>query len=547
MNRLPNFIALAGLVAGSMVAALTVAPAANATMAPLSTAPVAALQYDTPPISWGTCGDPGLAQAGAQCGFVTVPLDYAKPHAATVQIAVSRVVHTVPASAYQGVILVNLGGPGGSGLTASLYGGAIPGGVGTDYDWIGFDPRGVGASIPALSCDPNHFGPDRPNYVPTSTALLQVWLDRSKQYAQACQAAQPALLRNMRTVDQAQDIDQIRRALGVPQISFYAYSYGTYLGSVYNTLFPGRLRRAVFDSNVDPRQIWYRTNLRQNQVEQNSLRLFWSWIALHHDVYNLGDTELAVERRYYDFRAKLLVHPAAGIVGADEIDDAFDDAAYTPQYFWPYLAEDWANYIHHGDTYYLQVDYQIADGPGNDNLVAVYLGTECTDSPWPGKQQQLADAYRTQPAASFYTWNNFWFNAPCIFWPAPAAAPTTIVGGTLAPLLLDDYSDGPTPYTGDLEVRRLYPDGRLIGLPGSNHGVSLNGNPCVDNNVAAYLATGALPARKPGNTADATCPPMPTPVPVTYPGTPTTSQPATAGGAAAHARTPFTTAHLGRP
>ena len=78
----------------------------------------------------------------------------------------SRVKHKVADAKAQGPMLVNPGGPGGSGLVLALLGGSVPGDAGDAYDWIGFDPRGVGASRPALSCDPDYFGYDRPEYVP---------------------------------------------------------------------------------------------------------------------------------------------------------------------------------------------------------------------------------------------------------------------------------------------------------------------------------------------------------------------------------------------
>src|SRR4051812_9808376 len=73
-------------------------------------------------IRWGPCSDPGLSTAHAQCGFLAVPLDYGRPAGTKIQLAVSRVRHTSPDSQYQGVMLVNPGGPGGSGLGLSTLG-----------------------------------------------------------------------------------------------------------------------------------------------------------------------------------------------------------------------------------------------------------------------------------------------------------------------------------------------------------------------------------------------------------------------------------------
>jgi hypothetical protein len=79
-------LTVVSLLAAGVVVAAGITPIAVA--AP-SLAPKAS-------ISWGTCDDPGLADAGAQCGLVSVPLDYAKPNGAKIKLAVSRIKHTVP-------------------------------------------------------------------------------------------------------------------------------------------------------------------------------------------------------------------------------------------------------------------------------------------------------------------------------------------------------------------------------------------------------------------------------------------------------------------
>jgi pimeloyl-ACP methyl ester carboxylesterase len=146
------------------------------------------------------------------------------------------------------------GGPGGSGLNLNVF--LIQalqadhlGAAAGDYDWIGFDPRGVGSSVPALTCNPNYFSADRLSYNPTTRAILHYWLARSAGYAAACEThspAQAALLDNMTTVDSARDMDSIRQALGKSQITYYGFSCGTYLGQVYSTLFPRHVRRLIW-------------------------------------------------------------------------------------------------------------------------------------------------------------------------------------------------------------------------------------------------------------------------------------------------------------
>jgi pimeloyl-ACP methyl ester carboxylesterase len=282
-------------------------------------------------IAWGACSDPTLAEANAQCGFVRVPLDYSRPGGAKISLAVSRVLHTSSDADYQGVMLVNPGGPGGSGLIYSILGQFVPNGAGNTYDWIGFDPRGVGDSRPSLSCIPDYFGYNRPYYIPVTRALERTWLARSKSYADACERNAAALLPHMKTTDSARDMDSIRKALGARRINDYGFSYGTYLAQVYSTLFPSRVRRMVLDSNVDPRKVWYQANLDQDVAFDRVINIWFGWVARYDDVYHLGATRAAVRRLWYAERRHLRRHPAGGLIGGSEWTDAWFNA---PCVYW---------------------------------------------------------------------------------------------------------------------------------------------------------------------------------------------------------------------
>jgi pimeloyl-ACP methyl ester carboxylesterase len=469
----------------------------------------------SPSITWVACGDPGLREAGAECGFLSVPLDYGKPHGSQIQLAVSRVKHTTPDSQYQGVMLVNPGGPGGSGLGLSTLGSAVPNGAGDAYDWIGFDPRGVGASKPALSCLPDYFSPNRPDYIPTTAALERTWLARSKSYATACGENNGALLKHMTTIDAAKDMDSIRAALGARQINYFGFSYGTYLAQVYSTLFPFRIRRMVLDSNVDPRNVWYEANLNQDVAFQRNIEIWFGWLATYDSVYHLGKTEKAVERTYYAAADKLRAHPAGGVVGPDEWNDIFLLAGYY-QIVWLDLADALAGWVNDANAEPVVDWYNDVDAPGDDNGYAVYNAVQCTDVQWPRSWHQWRrDNWATYRKAPFETWGNAWFNAPCLYWPAKADKPVDVNGSQVASaLLIDETLDAATPYEGSLEVRRRFPNSSLIAEPGGiTHAGTLGGNACVDDQIADYLTSGRLPARKPGNRADTTCAPLPQPDP----------------------------------
>ncbi|MGC4808927.1 alpha/beta fold hydrolase [Micromonospora sp. DT228] len=481
-------------------------------------APPAEAGYVPPAVSWGTCENAVLASVGVQCGFVEVPLDYDRPDGTKIKLAVSRLRHASPDAQYQGVMLVNPGGPGGSGLLFSVLGAYVPGGAGMSYDWIGFDPRGVGASQPSLTCDGNHVGYNRPYYVPITPKLEKTWLDRTKAYAEACDRAGGELLDHLKTTDSAADMESIRKALGQTQINYYGFSYGTYLGQVYATRYPDRVRRMVLDGNVDPRTVWYQTNLNQDLGFDRNIKIFFQWIADHDDVYHLGTSGNAVERRYYAEQAKLINKPAGGVIGPDEWADTFLPAAYFVV-GWPAIAEAFSGYVNNGDWQTVRALYDSGNphGPGTDNVTAVYLGVECTDAPWPTQWSRWrTDSWLTFAKAPFETWDNTWFNAPCLNWGAAPGTPVTVTGADVPPILLiGETLDAATPLEGSLEVRSRFPQSVLIeGVNGTHHSGSLTGVACTDLKIAAYIATGELPARLPGRTSDVKCDPVPRPEPV---------------------------------
>ena len=495
---------------------LCVALTAACEAAPASEAAVAVSSFaitDGSKIDWGECEGENLKKAGAVCGMLSVPLDHDKPHGTKIQLALSMVKHTVPDEEYQGIMLANPGGPGGSGLGMARLGQYIPKDAGLAYDWVGFDPRGVGSSVPTLSCIKDYLAGPRPSFVPVSAELEDTWLKRSEEYATACGENGGELLEHIRTIDVVRDIDSIRAALHAKKLNFYGFSYGTYIAQVYATTFPKRVRRFVLDSNVDPARVFYQSNLDQDIAFQRNIELFWSWIADHDDVFHLGRSQHAVQKAWYAEAAKLSKQPAGGVVGPDEWTDIFLSAGYS-QGAWRDLATLWQSWLSDGDPAPVVAQYESANTPDNDNLFAIYNAVQCTDALWPQSWSQWrSDNWATFREAPFETWGNAWFNAPCLFWPAKASEAVDVGSDDVAPILLVGESlDGATPFSGSLEVRKRFPSASLIEVVGgTTHGASLNGNDCVDDLVADYLATGALPERQDGDDPDVKCDALPLP------------------------------------
>ncbi len=194
-------------------------------------------------------------QMAFSCGKLAVPLDYAKPAGSTIQLFVLKV-HLKSQSTMDriGSLLVNPGGPGGSGvnLAAGLVN-ALSDDVFQHFDLVGFDPRGVGLSQP-LQCisDPEKdklaaADPD----VRTAAGRAQARTS-AVSVVRACEAKYGSGLGQYNTEETAHDMDLIRQAVGDAKLNYLGFSYGTRLGAAYAHEFPTHVRAAVLDGALDP-------------------------------------------------------------------------------------------------------------------------------------------------------------------------------------------------------------------------------------------------------------------------------------------------------
>lgn len=196
-------------------------------------------------IEWADCNE------AADCGTFEVPFDYGNPSLGTFTLPLHRH-RAVDAANRIGVLLVNPGGPGGEGTWFGSHAGwwASPDIV-RRFDVIGWDPRGVGASVPAVDCAVADKGP----YVdssPDDMAEFDRLAESTTAFAAFCAERSGDILAHIGTVNAAADIDVLRRALGEETISYLGFSYGTKLGSTWISLFPDTVRAAVLDGAVDP-------------------------------------------------------------------------------------------------------------------------------------------------------------------------------------------------------------------------------------------------------------------------------------------------------
>jgi len=469
-------------------------------------------------LHWHHCSGLLAQQGVPDCAMLSVPVNYADPGGRHISLALDMVPATAPESQQQGILLINPGGPGAPGLpfAAEIAQGLSPA-VAAEYDIVSFDPRGVGSSVPALSCDPGFFDGPRPNYVPANAAAEQALINRARTYATDCEQRFGWLLPYMTTQDVARDMDAIRAAFGVSEINYYAFSYGTYIGQVYATLFPERVRRMVLDSTVDPTGVWYADNVQQDYAFQGRMEAFFAWVARYDGTYHLGSTAAQVQAAWYKARNQLLAHPVNGVIGADEFDDTFLQGGYLDQ-LWPGFAQALSSYLNAGQTGDLIAQYQ-GNGAQNENEFAVYNAVQCSDVNWPRSWSfWTSDTEKIYAKAPFQAWDNAWFNAACAFWPVKGPAKPLQIKGAGLPgiLMLQGTLDAATPYAGAQNARKLLPSARMVVVEGGgNHGQSMEqpSDSCVQGYLNAYLGSGALPPAS--GLVNATCPAVPEPAPGT--------------------------------
>ncbi|KOT37626.1 tripeptidyl aminopeptidase [Streptomyces caelestis] len=514
------------LVTAALIAGAVAAPTASATAdhhgkdREAGGVAIAAARAAKTGVDWQDCPEDWNLARPIQCGRVSVPMDYAKPYGKQIELAVDRIGNTGAKSERQGALLYNPGGPGGSGLRFPARVTAknpVWADAARAYDFVGFDPRGVGRSAPLSCADPQEFvKAPKADPVPRSEADKLVQRGLAREYAEGCHERSGEMLPHMTTPNTARDLDVIRAALGEKKLNFLGVSYGTYLGAVYATLFPGHVRRMVVDSVVNPsrEKIWYRANLDQDVAFEGRWKDWQDWVARNDATYHLGDTRAEVQERWLELRATAEKNPLGGVVGPAELISFFQSAPYYDS-AWAPTAAVFSRYAA-GDTQAL-VDAaapDLSDTAGNaaaENGNAVYTAVECADAKWPTDWRTWdRDSTRLHRDHPFMTWANAWMNLPCATWPAKQHTPVDVKSGKGLPpvLIVQSERDAATPYAGAVELHQRLRGSRLITERNAgSHGVTGLVNPCVNDRVDTYLLTGEV------DRSDVTCAPHATPKP----------------------------------
>ena len=438
-----------------------------------------------------------------ECGQLMVPVDHAHPRGPRLALATVR----APALTRnrRGILFINPGGPGGSGVDFLLQAKPLFTPLRQSFDVVSFDPRGTARShsvdctfeLPPLPADPT----------PEATAAF---LDEAgARYARACSEQHGALATQVGTDNVARDIDAFRAALGERELNYLGFSYGTALGIAYAKLFPQRVRAMVLDGNVTPS--WFSDYLLELDADGSAgaefaLRRLDQLCRAAPDCPLSSAGVVAVYDRSVERLDRNPVFVENGVITGASITQLVFPLLYQEAFGWPAIVQALAR-VDAGD--YSPLPPLPLDPGSTATLPSTYAIT-CDDS----ATRRLGLDYlpaQTGNEAIYPRFGGVNFGVAitaCSAWPQTRVAPVKNLETRNPIVLIGNDFDPATPMAWSRQMATaLGPKATLVRYQGGGHtiygSVFGGGSACINDAVESYLRDLAVPAR------GATCPAQP--------------------------------------
>jgi len=438
-----------------------------------------AARFEVEPASWSGCGD------GFECATVTVPLDHGEPDGPTIDLALVRVPATdSDDGGVTGSILVNPGGPGGSGIDYVRSGFRFDPDTMDDHHLVGFAPRGVGASSP-LSCNPEPADGPLPDYDPDDAEELAELDEAARGLAERCQRLDGELLPHLSTASVVADLDLLRQAVGDEQLSYLGLSYGTLIGLRYAERHPERVGRMILDGVVDPATTL--GGLLAQQADGFD-RVFATVDEACDGTLACPDGGLAAT--YDRVAARLDTEGPIDGIGPTELAVGTLLSLYA-EGLWPRYAAAMAD-ADRGDVDGIRALYGFYADAADE---AAYNAVVCTDTPVPSGSDgwdRLADQLEERsPRFGAILANEV---RACAHWPVRSSeTPQPVAPEGIPPILvLSTTGDAATPVENAVNVAAALEGAGLVTVDETSH-TAYGRNFCVQEIVADYVATGTVP------------------------------------------------------
>jgi pimeloyl-ACP methyl ester carboxylesterase len=454
-------------------------------------------------LRWQSCG------GGMQCTVARAPMDWSNPGDAEIELALVR----QPASGSKlGSLLVNPGGPGGSGYDFVLdsvdY--ATSERLQGSYDIVGFDPRGVGRSS-AVSCYDDPAFLDEFNYgiIPGTVGSDQWIADvaaANAEFAQACLTHTGPLLEFVDTVSAARDMDLLRAVLGDEKLNFLGYSYGTFLGATYADLYPEKTGRLVLDGAVDPSTTDFDVTKTQAVGFENAFKAYLADCVTREECPFTGTVDAALARTG-QLLSELAVTPIPAPDGRMLGSSAMFIAIILPLYNqdnWPYL-DDLFTEVFADETataFFLADNYngRDPDGTYRDNSTESFISINCLDYVSNVTNESMrAEAALLAEAAPVFGSVMSYGGTLCEAWPFPPTRDRVAIAaeGSADILVIGTTNDPATPYVWAVALADQLENGHLVTYEGEGHTAYTTGDSCVLGVVDAFFIDGTVPESDP--------------------------------------------------
>jgi pimeloyl-ACP methyl ester carboxylesterase len=441
----------------------------------------------------------GFGPDGIESGNLQAPIDYADPSKGTFDLYVVRHRASDPSKRI-GTLLVNPGGPGFGGTDLAVYAKQIYSTTLLEhFDIVAWDPRGTGATEPAIDCvdDYDHYfaGTD---ITPDDAAERQQLIDLADEFETNCVTKNAAILQFIGTNNSARDMDTIRAALQEPKISYFGFSYGSELGAAWATLFPDTVRAAVLDGAADPQANFLESGLQQVTGFEKSIATFLSRCSASTDCVfqNGGDAEGAFDA----LMAALDDHPVPSVTGRPDVTRAMALTATAEAMYsetsWPELEQALTDaqagkgegLLKLYDSYYQRLD----DGT-YDNSLEAFQTISCMDvveRPTVAEDDATAAQYiAAAPRFAPGTTGSYF----CSFFPETSDPRVIITGAGAGPIVVVGTTGDPaTPLSSTENMAKSLEHGVLVVVVADQH-TGYGVNQCSYDTIDGYLVDLTVP------------------------------------------------------
>ena len=503
--RTRRFAAVAAALVATLALVGCAGPPVRTTSTPAPGDVAADLEpYYSQTLTWTSCEDE------MQCATATAPLDWTDPSRDSIELALVR--HPATGGAPLGSVLVNPGGPGGSGydFIANSVDFAVSPKLIEKFDIVGFDPRGVNRSSAVLCHDDpaqlDAFIYDITPGVVGSDEWIAAAQAANTAYAAQCLVHTGELLGYVDTVSAARDLDLLRAVLGDKKLNYLGFSYGTLLGATFAELYPQNTGRLVLDGALDPTSTSFDVSLTQAEGFESALRAFLADCATVDDCPFDGtaDQSMTKIRALLD---RLEVSPIRAADGRELGSNSMTSAIVLPLYReddWPYLRQLFTAVMQGDSTvaFALADSYngRNADGTYIDNSLEARFAINCLDYASQGDVAVMrAQAQELATLAPVLGKQLSYGDVGCLGWPVKAAAERPVIhaAGSADILVVGTTNDPATPYSWAVALAEQLDNGHLVTYEGEGHTAYNKSNACVDNTIDDYFIDGTVPADDP--------------------------------------------------